>query len=127
MHSLVIPRSLWLGSPGHIRSRADVSERFCLLFHQQLCLLEHGPLTSLSQLDALSFAEGGGGHSWPDVHAERRLRERRAAGGERAFSILCSVGEEPPLWTVHPDENALFKTKGIKLQRKIKAPEVKLM
>lgn len=85
---------------------------FCSIsVHVQLCLLEHGPLTSLSQLDTVSFAEGkGGGHSWPDVHAERRLRERRAAGGERgsaaergrerALSILCSVAEEPPLWIV---------------------------
>lgn len=85
---------------------ANASVFCCISVHVQLCLLEHGPLTSLSLLDTISFA--GGVHSWPDVHAERRLRERRAAGGERgsaaergrerAFWILCSVREEPPSW-----------------------------
>lgn len=42
---------------------------FCSIsVHVQLCLLEHGPLTSLSQLDTVSFAEG----KWGGAQLARR-------------------------------------------------------
>lgn len=75
------------GARSATSSAADTSARFRLLFLQRpravMCVCSQ-PLISLSQLDVLFlFLSGlGGGHSWPDMQAGHRLRERRAAGGE---------------------------------------------